>query len=488
MSSSRCSQCGATQHQDRLELDVAGPGTRHHILLNSNEAPLEFEIAGIKSGLTTLDARLVFLDDEIPRLQGQLKQLREQRASVLSYRTQSRSILSALRRMPPEILGCIFSWTLPAISEPPPATASRLMESPWVLSHVSRYWRAVALSDASLWSLVAVNYDSDNPRPDYPLSMADTQVGRAKKLKVHFYGCETSNSQPQIEMFRYLAQHAPQWEELSVGLTSHLVPLLSILRDRVPLLRRLYIQWQSDPVSTVGPLECFQNAPSLLEARIKNNLRFLPVLFPAHQFTQYRLDCPWETHATILKEAVNLVEARISVDFEDAEDWRNFCEILDLTCLRRLFVSHSEILKFLWAPVLEEIAVDFDEDEGPEFMSGLQSVVSRSSCILRRLCLWGFANLQTTTEILQQFPSIVELAIIATTPVGGELAETLMKRLIVPADSGSAVIAPQLRYLSFACEDEAFINYSIYMEMVASRWRAGGLKTSELLVDSGPPS
>ncbi|KAJ7777074.1 hypothetical protein B0H16DRAFT_1504260 [Mycena metata] len=480
---SRCSQCGASQGPDRLELDVAGPGTRHHILLNSNEAPVESEVAVIRAELTTSDARLVFLDNEIARLRGQLEQLQEQRTSVWSYRAQNCSILSGLRRIPPEILGYIFSWTLPAIGELLPATESRLTKSPWVLSHVSCYWRAVALSDASLWSLVTVTYD--DPRPHDPLSMVETQVGRAQTLKVHFYGCETFDHQPQVEMFLYLARYAPQWEELSVGLTPHLVPLLGILRDRVPLLRRFYVQWQSDSGSTVIPLECFQNAPSLLEARVFSDFRYIPVPFPAHQLTQYQLDFPWETHATILKEAVNLIEARIFVDFQNTEDWRNSRAVLDLTCLRRLFISHPEILEFLRVPVLEEITIDFDEGAGPEILRDLQLVVSRSSCILRRLCLWGF-DLWTTTEILRQFPSIVEFPIIATTHSGGELAETLMKRLTVHTDSGSEVMAPQLRCLSFACEYEAFTNHPIYMDMVASRWRTGGLKTSELLVDSGP--
>ncbi|KAJ7777068.1 hypothetical protein B0H16DRAFT_1504237, partial [Mycena metata] len=481
MSLSRCSQCGASRGPARLELDVAEPGTRHHILLNSNEAPLESEVAVIRAELTTLDASLAFLDDEIARLRGQLEQLQEQRTSALSYRAQNRSVLSPLRRIPPEILGYIFSWTLPAIGELIPATASPFTKSPWVLSHISRYWRTVAVSDASLWSLVTVDYG--NTRSDYPLPLVETQVGRAKKLKVHFYGCETFDHQPQIEMFQYLVQHAPQWEELSVSLTPRLAPLLSILRDRVPLLRRFYVQWPSDPGSTIG-LECFQNAPSLLDARVHNEFRYIPIVCPAHQLTQYQLDCPWEMHATILKEAVNLIEARILVDFPDNEDWRNCREVLDLTCLRRLFVSHAEILKFLRVPVLEEITIDFDEGAGPEILRDLQSVVSRSSCILRRLCLWGF-DLWTTTEILRQFPSIVELAIIATTRGGGELAATLMKRLTVSTDSNGAVIAPQLRCLSFACQIEAFINYPIYMEMVTSRWRAGSLKTFEILVHSG---
>ncbi|KAJ7155853.1 hypothetical protein C8R46DRAFT_1116639 [Mycena filopes] len=484
MSSSLCSIASCSP-----ELDAASPKTRRHILLNSNEAPLEAEAAVIEAELTTLDDRLLYLDNEIPRLRGRglgkLERLEEERASVLKHRAQSRSTLSPLRRVPPEILGYIFSLTLPGPQETLQFTVVHVKESPWSLSHVSRYWRGVALSDTSLWSLVALSYNG--PVSIYPLPMAETQVARAKKLKVHFYGCEKSTPQVQIETFRCLAQHAAQWEELSLGLTSHIAPLLGMLRDRLPLLRRFFLQWEGEDERAIDRVDCFQNAPSLVGAWV-NDFPSVPVLFPAHNLTRYQLQASWGTHAGILQQTLNLLEARIMVNFDDLPLLDGH-EIIDLTSLRRLLVSPAEILQFLRLPVLEELTIDCDVDEGPKILGAIRSAVSRSSCVLQRLCFWGIPLLTSITEILSQFPSILAFAVLISTPDDNGLARALMKRLTRTATSTTGAVAPQLapqlRDISFACDKGAVLVHRDYLEMIASR-RAGGFQRSELLVASGP--
>ncbi|KAJ7302969.1 hypothetical protein DFH08DRAFT_986798, partial [Mycena albidolilacea] len=95
-------------------LDIsATPGTRHYALLNTNEPPNDSEFAFIHSVISDADARLACLDDEISTLEEKLQQLEEEHASLSSYRTRNKAILSPLRRMPPEVLGEIFSLTLP---------------------------------------------------------------------------------------------------------------------------------------------------------------------------------------------------------------------------------------------------------------------------------------------------------------------------------------------------------------------------------------
>ncbi|KAJ6580722.1 hypothetical protein B0H19DRAFT_1017181 [Mycena capillaripes] len=119
MSSLRCHQCGlSTAREPRDSVDTA-PGTRHHILLNSNEPPLDSDIPAIESAILETDAQLPVarLDDEIARQRERLQQLEEAHASLSSYRARNRAILSPLRKMPPEVLGEIFSRTLLSINE-----------------------------------------------------------------------------------------------------------------------------------------------------------------------------------------------------------------------------------------------------------------------------------------------------------------------------------------------------------------------------------
>ncbi|KAJ7147658.1 hypothetical protein C8R43DRAFT_1129572 [Mycena crocata] len=93
-------------------------------------------------------------------------------------------------------------------------------------------------------SLVVISYSPDFT-PSYPLAVLDIQMTRAQKLKMHFYGSEAIDAQVQIETFRYLAQHSSQWEELALGMTAAMVPLVTALRDHLPSLRRLSIQWEA---------------------------------------------------------------------------------------------------------------------------------------------------------------------------------------------------------------------------------------------------
>ncbi|KAJ7155846.1 hypothetical protein C8R46DRAFT_1116605 [Mycena filopes] len=485
MPSSLCSQCGAnvtSRHppQPQGTLDAASPGTRPYILLNSNEAPLESDVPVITSALRSLDERLVHLDDEILRLRQQLERLEEERAAVSSRRSQTQRILSALRRIPPEILGYIFSLTLP-IPRKARRTVVPVKESPWTLSHVSRYWRAVALSESSLWSLVTLDYE--DPAPFYPLSMVETQIARAKRLKIHFYGFEKLHPQPQTEMFQFLAQHAVQWEELSLRVTSHIAPLLSTLRDRLPLLRRFYLLWEPEDEPAIDRVECFQNAPLLVGACI-SDFPPIAVLFPAHNLTQYQCHASsWGTHVEILRQTPNLVDTRLTVDA--IENWPDGQEIIDLTCLRRLLVSHAELLHFLRLPVLEELTIDCEETEGPNILGALRSAVSRSSCVLRRLCFWGLPVLTSTSDILGQFTSILAFAVIISRPHDSDLAQTLMRHLTITATGASGAVAPQLRDISFACDEGGYLVHRLYLDMIESRCRAGGFQTSKLLVGSG---
>ncbi|KAJ6471879.1 hypothetical protein C8R45DRAFT_782728, partial [Mycena sanguinolenta] len=89
------------------------------------------------------------LDDEIALLNEQLKQLAEERFQWAGYRAKNCGILSPLRWMPPEVLGQIFGQRYPGFCE---------TDSPWVLTHVSRMWRAVSVSTPRSWSRVIIDY------------------------------------------------------------------------------------------------------------------------------------------------------------------------------------------------------------------------------------------------------------------------------------------------------------------------------------------
>ncbi|KAJ7113987.1 hypothetical protein C8R44DRAFT_740857 [Mycena epipterygia] len=429
---------------------------------------------------TTLARHQELLTSNVPPAE-----LEEERGSLERYRTQNKALLSPLRKMPPEVLGEIFLWTLPSVDVVFFRRRFDAKDSPWVLTDVSSHWRAVAVSTPALWSLIVINCLQMSANP---LSAVKTQVQRAQTLKIHFYGVQGIDSQPQIEMFQFLVEHSARWAELFVELTSDLFPLLAGLRHRLSSLRRFLIQWNGpDSSVTAQSIDCFQTASCLVEAGIYNEYRHVPILLPGHQLTRYYLDGPWEMHAGLLKQVPNLVEARIAIDFDDGP-WPDPLQAIDLMCLERLYVSNTEILDYLRAPALTEIAlyINKNDDHNPDYLGPL---VARCGCTLRRLSFkLGSPSAHVVTHILPKHPFITELAII----IGGRClrdpANALISHLTIPNPTASAAISLHLSISYLACTNENSFDYTLYLNMLQSRRKADdcALESAALLIDSGP--
>jgi len=492
-----CADCGSNilQKTEAFDLNVpVAPKTlaRYLKLLKTNEPPAGPELAYILSVVSKTGARLTCLDDEISRLKIQLKELEEECAVLSDYHNQNTSILSPLRRMPPEVLGQIFLWTQPSLDDASDRGWSDVKYSPWILTHINRRWRAIALSIPTLWSLVCIDYSDERP---YPLDMIRTQIQRARTLKIHFFGCQERDSSPQMEMFKLLSERSSLWEELSLRLTSSLFPLLATLRDRVQLLRRVCLRWDNqESQEGVESINCFQTAVSLVDIDVSSVHRFVPTLLPMyHQLMRYDLDAPWDTHFEVLKSLPNLVEGRIRVNF-DEEPWPDANETIDLLHLRHLYLSDVEVLNYLRAPALDEIAIHTMGEESPDICTYVEPFVLRSACTLQNLCLRGLPDAQAVLQILQKCPSIDKIAIIIAGPGDDEDTEcdalnTFFTQFTVPNSTGSAAMAPQLCGIFFGCQHSRHVNYPLYLAMLESRWNAEGcaLKGAALfLVNPGP--
>ncbi|KAF7366676.1 ABC protein [Mycena sanguinolenta] len=455
----RCSKCGnpsLSSPEPIFDISVT-PGTRHYTLLNTNEPPEDSEMIFIRSVVSKTTTRLTRLDDEISKLHEKLKQLEDERTALLSYRTRNTAILSPLRRMPPEVLAEIFSWTLPSKVDDAWNIGSDTTQSPWLLTRISSRWRAVCLSTTSLWSQIAIDYG--------PPTCTKT---------IHWPWSKLKSTAPKLCTF-ISTGHSSRWEELAMGIISEMLPLLATLRDRIPSLKRVWIQWE-DPHPDVQSLDCFQTAPSLVDFGVNSSHHFVSFAFPVQQLTQYRLDGPLQRHLDILELAENLIQAHIIVEFDEL--WVEKMEIIRLPHLRYLFVSHPEILVYLKAPVLEGFGSYFLPEDTDINIGHLESFLGRSKCPLRRLCLRD-CDAHTTAQVLGKIPSITELTLTDQSH-SQEDFELIMSTL------SSLEVAPHLRSLFFASEEgRGITDYSMYAKMLRTRWEADGsvLKNAALLLE-----
>ncbi|KAF7353573.1 F-box domain-containing protein [Mycena sanguinolenta] len=471
---SACSQCGAFVFStgDHSELDLT-TATRARIadLSSTNEPPLVAELSAIHSILEQTSAGLANLDAEISRLKDHLRDLEEKRTALSRFHSQNTQILSPLRRMPPEILGEIFSWTVPAIRG-----VFNTEDCPWVLTHVCSTWRAVALYQPSLWSLIVIDFSIEER---YPLKLISTQIERARSLKIRFFGHENYDSHPQIALFSLLAEHSSRWEEFDVQLTSDLVPHVRTL-DFTPL-RRAWVQWDTAQSQTpdYDTVDFFQTSTSLIDVGVYCEHRFLPTRLPVlHHLTRYDFDAPWETHSQLLKSFPNLQEARIQRDFDENEDWPKSGEPIDLLHLRWLFVNDATALNYLRAPSLQEIAIhSSDTEDAKEICHSLERFLKRSSCLPYGLRIEGLLVDASIAAILEKCPSFTEIALISDDGEDEEDEHTkreILSLFTVSESSPTNTVFPHITEIGYAFRQNPDALLSTFLTMLESRWNLAG--------------
>ncbi|KAJ7605296.1 hypothetical protein FB45DRAFT_953414 [Roridomyces roridus] len=485
MLSSRCSECGSVKSSF---FDKTPISSRHQMLSTTNEPPEDAELAVLRDSASTTNARLAVLEEGIAELRERLKQLQSEKSALNALQEENTAILSPIRRVPPEILAEIFSWTLPGPHEAFALAGEKAKHSPWILGHICGRWRAIALSVPSLWSLIHV---AGRTSVD-PLPMLRTQVARARALKIHFVGFEPdsdsdsddddsneSRSTTQLELFDFLAEHSTRWEELNIVITSFMVPHFAALCGRLPSLKRLWIQWAREDMQnqdTVDVTRCFQTACSLVDVGVfKDGPHTMLPLLPAQQITSYRVDTSWEIHVPVLKLAPNIVEARIFVlDYSELDSWPDAS--IELPHLQRLYTSFHKVLDFIRAPALTEIALTMETVDDPQ--DTLSNFFARSSCTPRRLCVEGTPVPGVTAEMLNKHPCITSLTLLIDEDNSVDESVDIFNRhlTMLTVDDVGPVVSPHLHEIRFGVVGPTFPNdsdYSLFIKMLQSR-RAPG--------------
>jgi hypothetical protein len=480
------------ESDEQVPFNLAIQDIRYHELLNSNEPPLDAECPSIESVVLRLRRCLSRHDDKLARLRAQIElpeqepleqeKLEQKRASLATDLSRNAAILSPLRRMPPEILSEIFTLTLPSDRAVVERGKIDLRDSPWMLTRICGRWRTVALASSSLWSFVAINCE-DNLSAAYPLSLIRTQLQRAKHIRIHFLA-EDRLTQYQMDILQLLVDHSPLWEEVYLLVTPGFLPIITTLHDRIPLLRRVWIECResyTEAGSNPPQLEafnCLRGAPVLRDVSLILEDHILSVTLPAHQLTRYHLYGTWEQHIHILMTAKNLTEARICICDEETS-LAAPGTIIELCGLRRLYVSRADVLDFLRLPALHDVAF-YHESRELDTMQYLDSIVERSSCVLRRLCVEGLPVADMVTDILRTHQAIAELVVILLEPDSSVDADSLIGHLAGQNTEGVFTLAPQLNGMFFGCQNGNSFDYGLYHDMLLSRWKTGALKSAGL--------
>ncbi|KAF5341420.1 hypothetical protein D9758_012301 [Tetrapyrgos nigripes] len=181
--------------------------------IRAKYVPTPTESAKIQMLIDEVESELTQYTREIERLGKLTLKLSRQRAELERYQREHLTLLSPVRRLPPETLTGIFEY----YCELPISIQRDTIMAPAVnLSHVCSFWRELALSLPTLWSSLRVDVGTGS----------DITFGRAQLLQhilVHSGShpltmdlkIQTRWSRVNPLFMHALVQHSHRWETLS---------------------------------------------------------------------------------------------------------------------------------------------------------------------------------------------------------------------------------------------------------------------------------
>ncbi|KAK0218507.1 hypothetical protein EDD85DRAFT_961522 [Armillaria nabsnona] len=137
----------------------APPDARIIELLQTNSPPTVFERETLEATLSETPDRIAELDSLIQSTTSLLRYLTQDRKQALANQANAKKILTPSRRLPSEMLIAIFTWCR-AFNDP----GDSLLDPravPWLLTHVCRKWREVAIATPEIWSSIRLNFGKD---------------------------------------------------------------------------------------------------------------------------------------------------------------------------------------------------------------------------------------------------------------------------------------------------------------------------------------
>nr|GAT49912.1 predicted protein [Mycena chlorophos] len=254
-------------------------------LLDSNACPGYQEDLELTQVLHELRSQAKEIDTRIETFQTRLPimNLIERQEQVDDAIHVLLPILSAFRRIPPEIVSIIM--VLAAAGEDLSRT-----RPPWRLAHICSSWRATALSIRKIWRHVVIDPNEGLVPTSEALATQLTRAGN-EPLAIYLHLFSSLHESPSVEeLLAMLVARSDSWESFwftgleRLGLLEEMHDVLEPIRGRLPRLLQLGLLATRLPEDlnspTYFPHHLFADAPSLhvLEIKLEPRFRGLPSL------------------------------------------------------------------------------------------------------------------------------------------------------------------------------------------------------------------
>ncbi|KAJ7782563.1 hypothetical protein DFH07DRAFT_326183 [Mycena maculata] len=315
-----------------------------------------------------------------------------------------------VNKLPVELLGEIFSWTLDdwgLMSD----EQSNLILEPLTISHVCGHWRSISISIPQLWATLWI----DRPRAAH-VSMVELWIERScnSPLSINLRQTDpksclslTTSAEHELtdNIFALLVPHIHRWHTVDlVFRTDVQKSLLSLPADAAVALEHVALHTASwDKTSAESLQSALYLRPSL------RSVHFMPASNQQHvpwkQLTQIEAEpeCTLETCLGILAACPALSSARFTCSadpdwahtpFNHTEQYLTLPDLVDVS-IKASRVDLTPFLNRLTLPALRSLTLQYCHVPRamPDHQS-LHSLLERSSCALEAFALHETARMR----------------------------------------------------------------------------------------------
>ncbi|KAK0455766.1 uncharacterized protein EV420DRAFT_1644544 [Desarmillaria tabescens] len=371
---------------------------------HSNDSPTQSVEAKAREELTVAQKELEVCD-------ASSMGAKAQQATVNSLK----SVLSPLRRVPPEIL---FEIALYFQDGSP---CHEIESDLWRFGRVCRKWRAVALLSRHLWTTVAIDdmmCVGVRPEPANRVLVEYLKRSGDLPLRVHvkFENYYVDDEPVDHVLINTLVSHSHRWKTLLFTAPDYLWPGLCQVGGHLPILERIAcLSTRNEPPTNLDILlPIFSDAPRLRHVDINMNAP-IPFLLPWNQLTHYhdnrhgfmshhKLEEQFFDRCLHLRECTLLSQSPVT----------NNSRTL-LPDLYSLTLASSASLDAVTAPALQFLMIHHGHQERTLDIGILSRFISRSSCSLTALVLFGGTTLGSRIKsdelvpVLKASPQLMQL-------------------------------------------------------------------------------
>ena len=479
----------------------------------SNEPLPTSQQRSIQSLIYKTEAELDQLNGEISRILDALGAKRDQVAARLG---RYRVAVAPHRNLPSEVLENIFLHHLahnalniglpPRIHGPKHCDAeSALVAKSWVILHICKRWRQVALDDPRVWSSLQIYYGSLNSGVEDKSAAAFQLLSKSGdtplSLSLHL-GQKFPDSKRATNPIISLLPNARRIRDLVIkGFPREwLYPLFDLPTGQMGLLETLDLDFMTTDENTLihlspSPSTAFDSAPCLWKVRLKADR---PLLLSPSNFC-----CPWGQITDIrflnlminvfeagdmLYDALSLVRCELSLWIHPEQSNSRFD--LDvgarvLPSLRSLIldVRNSDVCFVLFEPFsfpslshLEIVGQGGHGSSAHRWVSALASLVYRSQCEIEEFSTTLIMPSENFEPLFLLMPHLISLDILLSSRLSASALERMSRGELL-----TKLEILDCRLESFA----AFINYleSCLNSEAAGTGSSTGIRDATIYVD-----